>query len=331
MKNKFISYPLTLINAWRSDYQARKNYLLDTYASKILLECKVCGKNDFHDISLIPNEEINRIIDKSFLFKGDARLKVLYDYSSGQGVKLCNCKGCNSLTTVEEIQKDRINDFYSYLYGNYDHYSGEKWEFSKVLDYLKGREKGGLLEFGSGNGNFISKLVERSGYEISDVVGYDFGVGDDGLNIHSIDLSSEVIKPDKKYQNVVSFNFLEHLQKYEAFFKSLKAVTEQDSVVIVSVPARYFSSVVFNSYSVLELPPHHVTHFSIDGMKKLFKSNGFDCFDCIQEKEELFSKKYIFQFVSHMFSYLSITAKTKKKISKDYSKKSVLYYFKKTK
>jgi len=319
------------LNAWRSDFKARRNYLLDTFTSKKILKCKVCGEDDFHQISLIPTEEIDKMIDKSFLFKGDGELKSLYDYNSGRGIVVCNCNKCNSLTTVDEIPKDKINQFYSHLYGRYDHYSGEKWEFSRALVYLKERETGKLLEFGSGDGNFISKLIERTDYEISDVIGYDFGASNSKLNVYSADLSRDIIETGKKYQYIVSFNFLEHLQKYDAFFKSLKLAADQETVVIVSVPARYFSSIIFNNYSVLELPPHHVTHFSIKGMKTLFESNGFECIDYMREEEKFWSKKYIFQLISNMFSYLSISAKMKKKITQDYSKKSVLYFFKKIK
>ena len=329
MPSKLIRYGTNLFKSLSYNFKHKTNYLLITTTSEKEFECKVCGENGFHEISNIPVDEINEMIEISFLFKGDPKLKELYDYSNGGGIRLCNCLGCNSLTTLETIPTDKIDEFYGYLYGTYDLYSGEKWEFSRVLNYLKKQDRGALLEFGGVNGNFFTKLLERTDYEVDDIIVYDFGEGNKELNIHPMDISKEVISSNDTYKYVISFNFLEHLQNYEAFFESLNSITNAESTIIISVPARYFPSIIFNNYSVLELPPHHVTHFSIDGMKKLFRNNGFDCFKVELEEENTNSIKYFYQILSNLFSYLAISRKKKDIIAKDFSKKSMICFFKK--
>lgn len=156
--------------------------------------------------------------------------------------------------------------FYESLQAFDWYYGEEKEEFQMALPLLTSAAK--VLEVGAGKGVF-GMMVGASRY-----TGLEFnGKAIERAKAKGISLLKESIEDHAKrlpdtYDAVVSFQVLEHVMSPAGFLSSCVECLRPGGLMIISVPSQDgFIAQAINH--VLDMPPHHVTHWSEVTLRKV--------------------------------------------------------------
>lgn len=156
------------------------------------------------------------------------------------------------------------------------YYAKNKWEHiigQKLINH------GDTLEVGCGNGEFLNKIKEKG----IDSIGLDFNKSavnnarEKGVEAYSHTLAEFIeTHPNKKFDNIVLFQILEHIYDVGNFFKDVVKLLNSKGQIIIAVPNN--DSFVFNpmdssSYHLdahlLNMPPHHAGKWNKKSLTKL--------------------------------------------------------------
>lgn len=197
-------------------------------------------------------------------------------WSSGECVVL-KCGDCGSRFANPHIAGDA--KFYN-LFESKPIYPKARWEFEltrqAAFELLKNDDL--ILEIGGGSGNFVKQLLglgldaesvvvtEFSSHAISELINL-------GVRVEAVDFRDGV--SSGPFKVIAMFQTLEHLDRLDDVISSLNEITKQDSHAFVSVPnVKYLEWAELN-LGDLDMPPNHITGFSLDGLVKLFTRNGW--------------------------------------------------------
>jgi 2-polyprenyl-3-methyl-5-hydroxy-6-metoxy-1,4-benzoquinol methylase len=163
-------------------------------------------------------------------------------------------------------------------------YPKSRWEFSltssRTVDLL--RQDGKLLEIGAGSGSFIQQVLEL-GVDPKSVVATEFSTHAisalDGLGVRAESVDFREGVPGGPFRVIVLFQTLEHLDRLDNVIQSLDCIATHDANLFFSVPnVEYLEWAELNLGGV-DMPPNHITGFSLEGLIKLFSHNGWDLHD----------------------------------------------------
>jgi SAM-dependent methyltransferase len=76
----------------------------------------------------------------------------------------------------------------------------------------------------------------------------------------------------KKFDTIIFFEVLEHLESPKEFIENLKGILEEDGDIVFSVPSRQR---IMPSKDMWDYPPHHLTRWNIGSTKKFLEINGY--------------------------------------------------------
>lgn len=152
-----------------------------------------------------------------------------------------------------------------------------EWYEKIFLDDKPNNGKGLLLNIGCGNSNFL-KLVEKIGYK---VLAIDF-------NKDSIEFTKKVLGIKEaynmdvfdfiksyngtKFDVIIFFEVLEHLESPVNFIQSLKKILKQNGYIVLSVPNRNRLKPQKDKW---DYPPHHLTRWNLKSLNFFLIHNGF--------------------------------------------------------
>jgi SAM-dependent methyltransferase len=209
-------------------------------------------------------------------------IKPLYDH---KGYKLYHCRSCDVM--FWHPMKNPGVEWYDASF----FYCGRRlaWLKPKTVDWNHARflkdtpvRGGKLLDVGCGTGDFLI-MAQGAGYSVT---GIDFSqttieiarsrFGLKELYPYSLEqLLTE--KPGVKYDVIVFFELLEHLDDVPGFMNSVKKLLKPGGFVALSVPNRDRWRVNPIGFSVKEwdCPPNHLTRWNIPALENLFTSQGF--------------------------------------------------------
>lgn len=224
-----------------------------------MVNCSLCKNNNVRVVSKIDTKSIiekyvKLNVDVSNYFK-----KINY-------IELLECNNCFYRFY---FPKNIIGDglFYSKLQKNSWYYQSNKWEFNEIIKYIKGFSS---LEVGCGDGAFLRLLngiIPNHSIHGIDINTKEFY--DSKLKIFNQSLEEFSIKDNNKYDNIISFQVLEHLTNpYEYFKKSLELLNENGRIII-AVPNYtnvQYQRIIPSISASLNLPPHHQGIWSIETM-----------------------------------------------------------------
>jgi len=142
--------------------------------------------------------------------------------------------------------------------------------------------------------NFIKPLLSGQVLDIACGVGYGSEVIADAVDQYlGIDFSEDAIKDAKKYyesdkkvifqqgdiqnikieensfDNVISFETLEHLHEPDKALQEIRRVLKNDGLFVGSVPSKEYDDICENVYGK---NPYHVTRFSIERLQEILAS-----------------------------------------------------------
>jgi SAM-dependent methyltransferase len=146
------------------------------------------------------------------------------------------------------------------------YYMDDKPEFELAKKYLP--ITGNVLEVGSGRAAFASEIgvARYTGLEFNDMA-IEKAVSV-GIKLLKESVEVHASRNLNQYDAVVSFQVLEHVSSPAKFIKGCVDCLRPGGILILAVPSRdSFAGGAANSY--LDMPPHHVTHWSEDTMRKI--------------------------------------------------------------
>ncbi len=175
-------------------------------------------------------------------------------------------------------------------------YPKSRWEFSltasRTVDLLQ--QDGKLLEIGAGSGSFIQQVLEL-GVDPKSVAATEFSthaisaLDKLGVRTESVDFREGV--PGGPFRVIVMFQTLEHLDRLDNVIQSLDNLATHDANLFLSVPnVEYLEWAELNLGGV-DMPPNHITGFSLEGLIKLFSHHGWGLHDFdLHTRTSLFSR-----------------------------------------
>ncbi len=144
-----------------------------------------------------------------------------------------------------------------------------------IVNFL-GR-KGSLLDVGCGVGNFL--VWARSvGWKVS---GLDFDreavkVAKSLFGLDDVTVSDPTSyfrnNPDRKFDVITFFDFIEHIDNPNVFLSEIKKAMNPEGFISFSTPYRHG----FKWLKPHDLPPRHLSRWSVKAVKNILEKNGFE-------------------------------------------------------
>jgi SAM-dependent methyltransferase len=171
--------------------------------------------------------------------------------------------------------------FYEQLQKYEFYYLSDKEEYDIAKKYVQPEDH--VLEIGSGRGAFKSKL------DCTSYVGLEFSTSAiaearrNNIEILKESISDHARRNPKKYDVVCSFQVLEHVNDVSDFLGSAISCLKPKGRLIISVPnENSFMGREVNN--VLNMPPHHVTRWSIACLRGIPRFFQVSLVDVEQDK-----------------------------------------------
>jgi 2-polyprenyl-3-methyl-5-hydroxy-6-metoxy-1,4-benzoquinol methylase len=139
------------------------------------------------------------------------------------------------------------------------YYLGDKWEYGAALKDLQGSDR--VLEVGSGSGAFLKQLRDRGisaqGIEYSETAVIATQAA--GLQVENKSLQDLRDDYADQFDAICSFQVLEHVVDPLGFLQDALALLKPGGRLLLAVPNQH--SFLRHYYNVLDMPPHHMTHW----------------------------------------------------------------------
>lgn len=147
------------------------------------------------------------------------------------------------------------------------YYMTNKWEFDVALENLSFCKN--VLEIGSAFGSFVKAGIDSglntTGIELNEKA---IKVAkEQGLPVEQVDLHVYAKQSPESQDAVCSFQVLEHDPYPKSFIDSCLKILKKRGTLIISVPNS--ESFLKYQYNLLDMPPHHMTQWSVVAFKAL--------------------------------------------------------------
>ncbi len=152
------------------------------------------------------------------------------------------------------------------------------------LEFLKFRPRphGTLLDMGCGTGDFV-ELAIRSGYRA-------IGIDPDSTAIESgkafhgnvplfcMTATEFFHRNDTRYNVITFFEVLEHLENPRGFLGEVHRHLAEGGYIALSIPNNDspLTRLYRKATRIIDYPPHHLTRWSKNALKRLLETCGFD-------------------------------------------------------
>ena len=148
-----------------------------------------------------------------------------------------------------------------------------KFKFGTIKRYIK--EEGLVVDFGCGNGDFLSYLSAQN----KKVIGIENNKRAVELcEKRQIKVLSSIFSVQSKINVITFWHSFEHLSNPEKVIKAVKKQTDKDSVVVVALPNyKSFDAKYYDRFWAAYDVPRHRFHYSKLGIKQTMKKFGFQC------------------------------------------------------
>lgn len=231
--------------------------------------CPACGASSaFQSCTYITEDVYN-----GYGLENKETIVELKNHHPIETYSLVKCSSCGLECAQPFIAPS--SDWYGILYNNLKLYPGNRWEYDFVL---KNTSSGtSVCDIGCGSGLFLECAID-SGFKAT---GFDFSMDavtkgrSNGFEIHHLEIDNLQKLNHNKYDTVVAFQVLEHLEVPSNLFNAANALGNDACSFWISVPSDYRPSRVFSEIDVLDLPPHHMTHWTESSLRSLGAKNGW--------------------------------------------------------
>jgi SAM-dependent methyltransferase len=238
--------------------------------------CPLCGGTRIAPLESISGDQLNVFWQRQFGLR-PLRANVL-DY--------LRCDDC-ALRYFNPLEAGGP-DLYEALQEHDWYYLAHKPEYDLAMPYLESCAS--VLEVGAGHGAFADMLGERR------YVGLDFNTQAvqrgraSGLDLRSEQLEDHV-DAGIRYEAVVAFQVLEHVADPRRFLQNCVRALRSGGRLIIAVPSLdgFVGSAVNN---LLNMPPHHVTHWCTETFEWVAGHLGMQIVDIAHEPIAAFHREW---------------------------------------
>lgn len=197
-------------------------------------------------------------------------------FSTDYTLRKCNkCK----LIYADPLQPGEAA-FYEWVTSHSGYYPTKdtpRWEWKETIEYIKKNKILSVLEIGCGAGDFLEYC--RLNVDSIQCLGIDMTeTSCDVCREKGIDVFCGTIEdyisqyPDKKYDLVVSFHCLEHVNDPKQFVEDMFLLCNNHGIVLNSLP---YSDINIEPWlDCGNLPPHHMTRWCERSLLELAKQIG---------------------------------------------------------
>lgn len=226
------------------------------------VNCPLCNSQNTSLIETINASEIVYQYVRSFGIKANLHTDKIDYFVCDE----CKLGFFNPMATGDETLYEQLQKFDWY-------YMNDKPEYTIAKKYLP--DSGSVLEVGSGKAAFAD-VVGKSRY-----VGLEFNdeaiarARGEGVTLIKESIESYAIHNKQKYKAVVSFQVLEHVPNPSSFIQGCVNSLQEGGLLILAVPNHGGLCGLTQNY-ILDMPPHHVTHWSEETLTKLAPLFGLE-------------------------------------------------------
>ena len=152
-----------------------------------------------------------------------------------------------------------------------------RWEWAKLKDLVQGEGRPiRLLELGAGQGDFLATLKElpqvtAQGIDLSESSAAKARAR--GLDVRRASLEDVIVEAAGTYDAVVLSHVLEHVATPGALMGAVANLLAPGGRILFSVPYSPMSREYLHD-DVMNLPPHHMTRWSIRALEGLSRVTG---------------------------------------------------------
>lgn len=152
----------------------------------------------------------------------------------------------------------------------------------KLIRTVTGKEKGALLDLGSGTGAFAAEM-KNAGWEVTGLEP-DAGarkVAEESFGIHLEDTSSFYSLPDQQFDAITLWHVLEHVHDLQGYMKKMAASLRENGKLVIAVP-NYTSGDAAkwgDCWAAWDVP-RHLYHFSPASLEGLANRHGLKLEAC---------------------------------------------------
>lgn len=237
-----------------------------TYNEKVL--CPICS-NASQQIKSIKSEFTQNKLSEHFDKLIDKDLEII-DYIMMQ------CSECSFEFVYPKIGGS--SSFYNWVTSQPSYYIASRWEYSKVIELIKGNNIK-LLDVGCGDAQFFDQIALLKNQNI-DFYGIDTTTDsvkkctDKGYKVVCMDVQKfKSINKDSLFNVIVSFHCLEHVAKPKEFLEELLSIMDPLGAIYISTP---YSPMDFELewHDVLNNPPHHTGRYNLKSYYKIAEILG---------------------------------------------------------
>lgn len=212
----------------------------------------------------------------------DAISKQIEKLWGGKKCEFRTCTNCKLTFADPFVAGD--SKLYNLIYSSGLNYPKWKWEFDFALNSIKEIHKPSeydslnILEIGAGVGSFLNQLI-KDGFNRNHLLATEFSehgkkqIESYGVKCLSSDLKDLCTEENKeKFDVIVLFQVLEHLQDFNGVFKSLDYLLKPKGSLILSVPNNYHRE-FFEALGYKEdVPPIHISRWNRSSFNFLEKN-----------------------------------------------------------
>ena len=194
--------------------------------------------------------------------------------------KVRRCESC-SLEFASPMQGGS-SEFYTWITNHKGYYPDNRWEWQEVVNQIQRQDlkSASLLEVGCGSGKFL-ELSQKNGIN---AIGLDTTLTsvqqckDKGLEVYPSTLEEFISSSNgnqHKFDYVVSFHCLEHVDDPKSLVKAMCSVLKPTGSILLSTP---YSPMSFETswFDPLNYPPHHMTRWNAKSYSELAKQLGLN-------------------------------------------------------
>lgn len=210
------------------------------------------------------------------IYIDDLGIDISKEIKDKKEVKLYHCRDCKlDFFDPKLAGQER---FYEELQLKRNvYYSSDRREFDEAAKFIE--KDNSVLEIGSGSGFFAQKI------NVDNYVGLEFNdeainkAAENGIKLIKKSIEDYAEQDEEKFDIVCSFHVLEHVQNPREFLKSSIKKMNDRGKLIIAVPCND-SVLTSNHNHTLNLPPHHITRWTLNSLYNITNLFDLKLVDC---------------------------------------------------
>jgi SAM-dependent methyltransferase len=224
--------------------------------------CPICRSN-----GIIVKEEIDLSLLKNLYYRN---YKIDIKLPDKGPLRYYYCKKC-TLKFFDDVLVGDEN-FYNMLHNAMEdrYYQKTKKEYEVALNFINNQDS--VLEIGAGKGEFglkINNTTNYTGLELSQQAADLAEIS--GVKVICDSIQNFSKKHVESFDVVCFFQVLEHIPvgQLDSFLESSVRCLKQNGKLIISVPCTDSAFINLQINNILNMPPHHQTHWHTETFNKL--------------------------------------------------------------